>query len=231
MHLSFLRSRRFLPDFAVRRLAPVLLSSGLFLAGCSHVYYDAMEKMGIPKRQILVDRVGEARKSQEEAKEQFANALEKFISVTHYEGGELKAKYDQLSSELTRSETRATDVRDRIAAVSDVSQALFSEWKSELSQYTDASLRAKSQQQFELTHRRYDDLIRSMRNAAAHMDPILGKFRDQVLFLKHNLNARAIVGLTNTSQGLQEDVSRLITDMEKSIREADDFIKSMKADI
>jgi hypothetical protein len=189
-----------------------------------------MEKMGIPKREILVDRVGEARKSQEEAKEQFSSALEKFIAITHYEGGELQAKYEQLNSELTRSETRAKDVRDRIAAVADVSQALFSEWKSELNQYTDASLRSKSQQQFELTHRRYDDLMRSMHNAAAHMEPILSKFRDQVLFLKHNLNARAIVGLTNTAQGLQDDVSRLIADMEKSIREADDFIKSMKSE-
>jgi hypothetical protein len=70
--------------------------------------------------------------------------------------------------------------------------------------------------------------MRTMRAAAARMDPILGKFRDQVLFLKHNLNAQAIAGLTSTASNLQGDVSRLIEDMEKSIREADEFIRSMK---
>ncbi|HKB89021.1 MAG TPA: DUF2959 domain-containing protein [Opitutaceae bacterium] len=200
------------------------------LAGCSSVYYDAMEKIGIPKRSILVDRVGEARKSQQEAKQEFASALEKFLSVTGTDGGALKAKYDQLNSEYQRCEDRANDVRTRIAAVADVSDALFSEWKSELGQYSDSSLRAASKRQLDRTRQRYDDLMRTMRAAASRMDPILGKFRDQVLFLKHNLNAEAIAGLSSTSRVLQEDISRLIEDMERSIKEADEFIKAMKVE-
>ncbi|ATC65150.1 DNA repair protein [Nibricoccus aquaticus] len=198
------------------------------LSGCSSAYYGAMEKIGVAKRDILVDRVGNARESQQEAKEQFASALEKFIAVTKVEGGSLKAKYDQLNDDFKRSEARATEVRERIAAVSDVSDALFSEWKKELSAYSDRSLRDQSQRQLDETKRRYNDLMRTMRAAADRMDPILGKFRDQVLFLKHNLNAQAIAGLTSTASNLQGDVSRLIEDMEKSIREADEFIKSMK---
>jgi len=192
------------------------------------MYYNAMEKVGIPKRDILVDRVGEARESQQEAKEQFASALEKFIAVTKVGTGDLKAKYDQLNSEFKSSEARATEVHERINSVADVSEALFDEWKRELAQYSDATLRAQSQRQLDQTRDRYNDLMRTMRNAASRMEPILTKFRDQVLFLKHNLNAQAIAGLTSTATSLQGDVSRLISDMEKSIREADEFIKSMK---
>lgn len=192
------------------------------------MYYNAMEKVGFAKRDILVDRVGEAREAQQEAKEQFASALEKFIAVTKVDGGELQRKYDQLNSEFKSSEARATEVRERIAAVADVSDALFSEWKKELSQYSDATLRAQSQRQLDQTRVRYNDLMRSMRAAASRMEPILSKFRDQVLFLKHNLNAQAIAGLSATATTLQGDVSRLIADMEKSIREADEFIQSMK---
>lgn len=206
------------------------LVCALLLAGCSTVYYDAMEKIGIAKRDILVDRVGDARKSQEEAKEQFASALEKFIAVTKVETGDLKNKYDQLNREFTRSEERANEVRSRIAAVSDVSNALFSEWKKELKQYSDQDLRRASERQLDETRRRYEDLMATMRTAASRMDPILGKFRDQVLFLKHNLNAQAIAGLGTTSRRLQEDISRLIEDMERSIREADAFIRAMKTD-
>jgi uncharacterized protein YoxC len=204
------------------------LAVALLFSGCSSAYYGAMEKFGVAKRDILVDRVGNARESQQEAKEQIASALEKFIAVTKVEGGSLKAKYDRLNDDFKRSEARATEVRERIAAVADVSDALFSEWKKELGAYSDRGLRDQSQRQLDETKRRYNDLMRTMRAAADRMDPILGKFRDQVLFLKHNLNAQAIAGLTSTASSLQGDVSRLIEDMEKSIREADEFIRSMK---
>lgn len=213
------------------RVSLLPLVCGLLLAGCTTVYYDAMEKIGIAKRDILVDRVDDARDSQEEAKEQFASALEKFIAVTKVDAGDLKNKYDQLNQEFTRSEERASEVRARIAAVTDVSDALFSEWKKELKQYSDPELRRTSERQLDQTRRRYDELMATMQNAARRMDPILNKFRDQVLFLKHNLNAQAIAGLNTTSRGLQEDISRLIEDMERSIREADAFIKAMKTDV
>jgi hypothetical protein len=207
-----------------------LCSAGLLLAGCSSTYYGAMEKMGFAKREILVDRVEKTRDAQNEAKQQFASALEHFLAVTKTDGGELQQKYDSLNREFTRSESRAKDVRDRIAAVEDVAEALFREWKGELKQYSNASLRSESERELDLTRRRYDDLIRVMRRAADRMDPVLATFRDQVLFLKHNLNARALASLTTTNRELEADISRLVTDMEASIREAEDFIKTMHSE-
>ncbi len=199
-------------------------------AGCSSVYYNAMEKFGYAKRDLLVERVDDTRKAQTAAKEQFASALEHFLAVTKVDGGELQRKYDDLNREFTRSEAAAKDVHERIAAVEDVSDALFREWKQELSQYSNPSLRSESQRQLDVTRRRYDDLVRLMRRAADRMEPVLSTFRDQVLFLKHNLNARAIASLDSTSSTLQADISRLIADMEASIRESEAFIKSLKAE-
>lgn len=200
----------------------------LVLAGCSSAYYGAMEKIGIAKRDILVDRVSEARKSQEAAKEQFQSALDHFVAVTNVDTGDLKRRYDDLNREFTRSQDRATDVRNRIAAVEDVADALFSEWKKELREYSDQNLRRESEREYDQTRRRYEELMDVMRSAAGRMDPILTKFHDQVLFVKHNLNAQAIAGLSATSEGLQKDINRLIEDMERSIREADQFIRTMK---
>lgn len=210
------------------RLPLLFLSGLLFLAGCSGVYYDAMEKVGIPKRKILVDRVEAARGSQQEAKEQFASALEQFLAVTKVPASELQATYEKLNAEFKRSETRAQDVRDRISAIDSVAQALFDEWNGELKQYTNPALRAQSERQLSTTKNRYAALMRVMEQAASRMDPVLGAFRDQVLFLKHNLNAQAISALSGTSRDLQQDISRLIADMEKSIKEADAFINSMQ---
>lgn len=199
-------------------------------AGCSSIYYDTMEKFGYAKRDLLVERVDDTRKAQSEAKEQFASALEHFLAVTKVDGGELQRKYDELNREYGRSETAAKAVHARIAAVEDVAEALFREWKQELAQYSNASLRTESQRQLDVTRRRYDDLVRLMRRAADRMDPVLATFRDQVLFLKHNLNARAIASLDSTSRTLEADISRLIADMDASIRESEAFIKSLKSE-
>jgi predicted protein tyrosine phosphatase len=155
-------------------------------------------------------------------------ALEKFLAITKVEPGELKSRYEQLNSELKRNEARATEVRDRLASVKDVAEALFSEWKKELEQYSSADLRSRSEVQLAATQKSYAELLVVMERAAARMEPVLKAFRDQVLFLKHNLNAQAIRSLDTTSRTLQADIGRLIEDMEKSIREADEFMKGLQ---
>lgn len=213
----------------MRRLLFVscLAAAGL-LAGCSSTYYGAMEKFGIAKREILADRVQKTQEAQKQAKQQFADALQHFIAVTKADGGDLQKKYDELNRDYTRSEARAKEVRERIAAVEDVADALFREWKQELGQYSSTAMRTDSQRQLDTTRRRYDSLLTLMRRAADRMEPVLATFRDQVLYLKHNLNARALAQLDSTHKSLEADITRLISEMETSIREAENFIKDLK---
>ncbi len=200
----------------------------LLTPACSRIYYNTMESFGYQKREILVDRVEDTRESQEEAKEQFQTALERFSELTNFDGGDLEKLYNRLEKEFERSEKRAEDVRDHIDDVEDVAQAMFREWEQELEQYSDANLRRASEEQLETTRAEYDQLLRAMRRAEDKMDPVLDTFRDQVLFLKHNLNARAISSLENTVAGLETDVGALIADMEASIDEASRFIDGMQ---
>jgi len=204
-----------------------LLLLFVILAGCSSAYYRAAESLGFHKRDILVHRVEKARDSQEEAKTQFKNALERFTALTGFKGGSLEEKYRELDTEYERSQAKADEVRKRIDDIEDVSEALFDEWENELSQYQNPSLKRSSQQKLTATRRRYDQLIAAMKRAEAKMEPVLLTFRDQVLFLKHNLNAQAIASLRGELDSLQTDISALIKSMEASIREADEFIRSV----
>ncbi|WP_434149295.1 DUF2959 domain-containing protein [Methylocaldum gracile subsp. desertum] len=199
----------------------------LILTGCSSAYYRAAESLGFHKRDILVHRVEKARDSQEEAKTQFKNALDRFTALTGFKGGSLEEKYRELDAEYERSRAKADEVRKRIDDIEDVSEALFDEWENELSQYQNPSLKRSSQQKLTGTRRRYDQLIAAMKRAESKMEPVLLTFRDQVLFLKHNLNAQAIASLRGELDSLQTDISALIKSMEASIREADEFIKSV----
>ena len=67
-----------------------------------------------------------------------------------------------------------------------------------------------------------------MKKAEQRIDPVLRPLRDQVLYLKHNLNARALAQLDTTNRTLEADISRLISEMETSIREAENFIRDLK---
>jgi hypothetical protein len=199
----------------------------IFLMGCSSAYYGTMEKLGYHKRDLMVSRVESARDAQQEAKEQFESALEKFSSVLKVDGGKLEEKYDQLKTAYDQSNTRAETVRDRIEAVEDVSDALFDEWQAELDQYTSDSLRRSSARKLKQTRRQYAQLIGAMKRAEKKMEPVLSAFHDQVLFLKHNLNARAIASLQTELVSVEAEVNSLIRDMEASIEEADAFISAM----
>lgn len=199
----------------------------LTLAACSTVYYETMEQFGVHKRDILVDRVEEARDSQEAAKEQFSSALEQFTTLLNFDGGDLQAAYESLNSEFEESESRAEAVSDRIRAVENVSADLFSEWEDELELYTNQTLRNSSAATLRQTRARYEQLVASMHAAEAKMTPVVNAFRDQVLFLKHNLNSRAIASLRTELSTIEGDISALIVDMENSISESNRFLSEL----
>ena len=73
----------------------------------------------------------------------------------------------------------------------------------------------------------YEQLIRAMKRAEKKMDTVFAAFKNQVLFLKHNLNARATASLQNALTTIESDVAMLVGEMEASIREADTFISAM----
>lgn len=215
---------------ALRLLVPALGVAGTLLtaAGCSSTRIALAEQFGYAKREQLVARVEEARDGQQDAKKQFESALQEFIAVTGATDAELEAKYSKLKKELDRSKSRADAVRDRITSVENVGEALFREWKAELKSYQSESLRAESQRQLNETRDKYDRLVGAMKNAASKMDPVLAAFNDQVLFMKHNLNARAIAALQGNVTQLQGDIATLVAEMEASIAEANAFIEGMK---
>lgn len=200
----------------------------LLLSGCSSMYYSTLEKVGVPKREVMVYRVEKARDTQQETKQQFKSALEQFTAVTQFQGGDLEALYNRLNDEYLDSVDKAEEINKRIRDIEDVSEALFEEWEEELGQYTSASLRRSSQRKLDNTRRRYQQLIDAMKRAEKKTEPVLAVFKDQVLYLKHNLNAKAIASLKGELDGIKADVSSLIIAMEKSIDEANAFIATLE---
>lgn len=197
------------------------------LCGCSTLYYNTMEKFGQEKRDILVKRVGKARDAQQETQVVFKDALEQFGSVVKFDGGDIQKQYDKLSAELERCEGRAEAVSARIDDVDRVARDLFREWAAEAKQFQNAEYRRDSEAKLRQTRQNYDRMLASMRNAEKKIAPVLSVFRDQVLYLKHNLNARAMAALQGETAKIEMDVNSLIQDLTAAIAEADQFMRTM----
>ena len=67
-----------------------------------------------------------------------------------------------------------------------------------------------------------------MQAAERSMAPVLATFRDNVLYLKHNLNAQAVGSLRTTFQELEGDIDRLVEQMNRSIERSNQFIAEME---
>jgi hypothetical protein len=175
-------------------------------------------------RELLVDRVEEARDSQRDGAEQFHDALTEFKAVVDLPENELERKYNKLNAAHKRSQAAANDISKRIDRVVNASNRLLDEWRSELDDYNDAALRRLAETQFDQTREQATRLIASMREIEGRMRPVLASFQDQVLYLKHNLNLSAIAALEGEATIIESNVDLLIAEMNRSIAEADAFI-------
>lgn len=208
-------------------LGAAVLALMLMLSGCQSAYYSAMEKVGVHKRDILIDRVEETKDSQQESQQEFQSALERLTTLINFDGGELQDAYNQLNDDYESSLQAANEVSNNINKVEDVANALFDEWRDELEQYKSASLKRESNKKLLSTERQFNQLLRSMRSAESKMEPVLSSLKDNVLYLKHNLNAQAVAAIKGEFTNLKRDIQLLMNDMNKSIEDSNKFIEQM----
>ncbi len=212
-------------------IASCLLGGGAVVVGlpaCSSAYYRTMEAFGKEKRDILASRVKSAQEGQQDAKEQFESALDRFSKLVNAEDSDLRRAYDRSKSDLDRSQDKAKTVHDRIESVEDVGQDLFNEWEAELKQYSRDDLRRQANSQLKDTRRQFDQMLAAMKRAEASMDPVLQTFQDSVLMMKHTLNAQTVAAMRGTVAELERDVRRLIDEMERSIAESERFMQELQ---
>jgi ElaB/YqjD/DUF883 family membrane-anchored ribosome-binding protein len=201
--------------------------SGFSLPSMDSVTDISLDRLWKEPRELLVDRVEDARDVQQETIEEFQTAMEKFKSVTGFDGGELEARYEELNAAYERSAERAAEIGSKVDKVTVAANALLDEWRVELRDYHDDRMRRMAEEKFDQTRVHAERLIASMRAVESRTEPVLAVFRDQVLYLKHNLNARAISSLDRERVRIEGDVRVLIAQMQAAIDEADSFIRAL----
>ncbi len=215
------------PALRSRRFSVLLLAASLAFTGCTRTYYKAMATFGKEKRDILVSRVKDSRKEQEQAKEQIKTTMEKFQELTGFQGGSLEKNYKELNGQYEKAADSAQKLHDRIDSIDQVSSDMFKEWQKEIDGMDNRKLKQQSADMLRQSRLQEATYLKSMRLTEARMTPVLKAFQDQVVFLKHNLNARAIGSLKGTSARISTDVDVLITQIDGSMAQADALIHSL----
>ncbi|KAF3977647.1 MAG: DUF2959 domain-containing protein [Methylococcales symbiont of Iophon sp. n. MRB-2018] len=191
-------------------------------------YYLGRESLfGHHKRDIVVIHVEQACNSLKSTRDQFQDALQQFKDIVKIEQTSLDHRYMLLKRQYEFCQAKADDVNSRIAIIEEVSASLFNEWNEELEQYSNPALRIKSRQQLKASRQQYNRLIKTMRKAESRIHLVLSAFKDQVLFLKHNLNAKAIAAIQHEFVEIAIDISQLIEAMEITINEASQFVSTL----
>ena len=209
---------------SIRWCLSLLISlAGASLGGCDL----GLDQLWKEPRELLIDRVEAARDAQAKTVEEVLTTMEKFKQVTGFDGGDLSRNFDILQTSFQRSEVAVKEVSSRIGQVERAVDGLLKEWTDELEQYHDEALRARSARELKTTRAQAEELIAVMRQAEAKTKPVLDVFRDQVLFMKHNLNMQAITSLEQSRADIETDVDQLIREMKVSIAQANHFIDTM----
>jgi len=201
---------------------------GVLVCGCRSAYYSTMEKFGVYKRDLLKQSVVAARDDEKAAGQQFTNALARLKELYGFEGGDLEKSYNGLNHEYECSVERANAVHKRIKEMETVAADLFAEWEKEIQQMSSAQLQNSDRDKLRETRGRYEELHTSLKRAEQSMDPVLTRLHDQVLYLKHNLNAAAIASLKGETINIQTEITRLLQDMNAAISQADSFISTLQ---
>ena len=208
----------------------IWVAAGLAVAasvGCTTAYYSAWEMLGQEKRDLLRSNVSAVQEEQQEAADQFESALDRLRELTAIDAGELEDVYDDLNADYEEAKLRADGVHERIEKIDSIANDLFVEWEAEIGEISSADMRTKSRKKLDETKRNYASLESKLRKSEASMEPVLTQLQDNVLFLKHNLNAAAIGGLSAEVAGIESDIETLIADMRASIAEADRFLQTL----
>lgn len=197
------------------------------MMGCSYLYYNFWETLGVEKRELLKRDISQAQKAQKDSQDAFVSTLDKIQQLYGLEGGKLESAYRGLSKDYEAADSAAKTLRNRTASIESIAQDLFAEWRAEAESMHHSQMRRQSIARLQETEKRFKEMLVAMQSAETSMEPVLMTMRDHVLYLKHNLNAMALSSFKQEFASIQTDIHQLIQNMNRSIQQSDRFLQTL----
>ncbi|MCF7956786.1 MAG: DUF2959 domain-containing protein [Phycisphaerae bacterium] len=201
-------------------LAVLVFIIVVFMTGCGGAY----KASGQYKRDLLLDRIEKASQCHERAKNQFEVVLANYSDIIDANAGDIRTEYNKLNRECERARKLSKEICKKVKDVEDIAKPLFRSWEDELAEYKNEGLRRSSEEQLDNTRRSYFELVHSIKATEGMTEDVLALLNDQVLFLSHNLNTKALAAYKKEVSNLKLQVKDLINHMQKAIQQSETFV-------
>ncbi len=206
----------------------LLILIAITLQGCSQMYYSTWEMLGKQKRDLLRDNVENLADDQKEVHEEVADALTRLRSLYGSPNDKLVSVYDDLRSDYDDAKSKAEALHARVEKVDEIANDLFEEWNDEISKLRTPKYKADSRSKLNQTKDRYSKLHASMLKSERSLKPVLAALEEQVIYLKHNLNAQALGSIKNEVNAIESEIKTLSTSLQASIEQSKAFIGTLE---
>lgn len=205
----------------------ILLLSLLLTSSCSTVYYNFWETLGKEKRDLLKSKLNDVNNAQEDVEEQYVDNLERIRKEYNFNEGELEKTYDKITDDYEDTNEKQKELSERINKANNIATDLFEEWKNEAYQLQNKNYKRKSLQKLAITKKKYSRTYTTIKKIEKDLNKILRKFKDQVIFIKHNLNAKVIGNLKSEFNDIKIDIKKQIKNIKRSKNQTELFIKEL----
>ena len=206
----------------------IIISLILFMSSCQTTsYYKTKGWFGAEKRELFVDSVEGVRNSLQDNIDVFKKATAGINVVINVKKEKMEEQHEHLKNDYENCESEAGDIRSRIDTMEAISGDFFDQWMEEMELYNNESFRNASRTKYNKVRKRYTKLVQNLREVEVKLEPALNGFRDQVLFLKHNINAQSVASLEDELVTVEAEIDALIRELQGAIKESTAFISSM----
>lgn len=178
-------------------------------------------------REQLTASIEDARDTQTAVRAQFDATLDQFVTLVSADRNNWQTAFDQLKAEYAANQAQAAIIRSLIEDVESHSADLFNEWESELALFQDQNLRFKRELDLQEARRQCGQLLLSLHATENRMIPVLSAFRDYLVFLQDNLDARTVASLQPELAAMAGNIADLFYNIDSTIVESDEFLAEL----
>lgn len=198
------------------------------ISGCTTIYYNFWETLGKEKRELLRDNIAAASDDQKEVADEFQDALQRLKATYGIRGPkELETAYEAAKDEYERASAKADALHARVERIDEIAGDLFDEWEGEMQSISDPKLKQRSRQSLHKTKKRFRDLSNALKEVDKSVEPVLVRLKDNVLYLKHNLNAQAIGSLDTEIRDIEKGIENLVSKINSATKASQQFINTL----
>jgi len=188
----------------------------------------AAAQAGVKQAENLVKKTEASAKAITEAREQIKTTLDGYNALIEGNVEDTKKAYGNLQKEMDRSDDRAEDVGKRIDEMNVEADKYFADWTRSLDGISSPDLRARSEERMKDARSRYDQILATTGKAGDMFASFIQNLRDQVTYLGHDLNPRALASLEGDATKLNTAAESFFGKIDSAIDEATSYAASLR---